>query len=782
MKKNSIYKMARYAALLCMGLIFYGQMMAQIQVSGKIDMGPNATANGFPVLISGTETKLLYADALGNYSTTLQAGGSYEVKPLDCSHNPLNGLSTFDLVLISQHFSGVNPLDNPYKIIAADVNNDGIVSLADSIVLRNLILGIFLELPEGNWRFVPSSYVFPDPGNPFNPPYPQSVFISNLQMPEVHNFVAIKVGDINGSSLLDPIECGNISLPYSITGRVSRDETPDCQYNTGEQLLSGWKVEASNSTGTFYGTTNVSGEYTINVLPGTYEVRLIHPNELWGGGCDDTVSNVVVTNTIFPVVDFSVRAQVDCPHLTVELSSFILRRCFSSAYKVQYCNLGTVAAEDARVEVELDEFFDFQTSSVPYTHLGGQKYSFEVGDIPSGQCNSFSIYFTVSCNAALGQTHCTEAKIYPDTVCTSESLYEGPSLQVSGQCNGDFVNFTVSNIGTDMTTSTNYIVVEDIIIMAPPPPQIITLPQDGSEVLTFPANGKTYRLEVEQPQGHPWSTFASATVEGCGTNANGSFSTGMVNLFPMSDQEPSEDIDCMENVGSYDPNDKQGFPLGVLSQHFVPLEQPIEYLIRFQNTGTDTAFTVIVKDTLDAQLDPASIRVMGASHPYTFNLSGPGLAQFVFTNIMLPDSNVNEAASHGFVKFLVSPKGGLAEGSVVKNNAEIYFDFNEPVVTNTTWHTYGEQYLSTNTVFVPNVGLDVFPNPAKDQVRFLLKSPHTITGELLVFELGGRLAARQVFEHNNFTFDARNLQSGCYLYKIASGNQILAAGKMIKVE
>lgn len=89
---------------------------------------------------------------------------------------------------------------------------------------------------------------------------------------------------------------------------------------------------------------------------------------------------------------------------------------------------------------------------------------------------------------------------------------------------------------------------------------------------------------------------------------------------------------------------------------------------------------------------------------------------------MLPDSNVNEAASHGFVN-LVSPKAGLAEGSVVKNKAEIYFDFNGAGCYQHHGHTYGEHYLSVNTVFVPNVGLVTDPNPAKDQVHFLLKSP-----------------------------------------------------------
>jgi uncharacterized repeat protein (TIGR01451 family) len=208
-----------------------------------------------------------------------------------------------------------------------------------------------------------------------------------------------------------------------------------------------------------------------------------------------------------------------------------------------------------------------------------------------------------------------------------------------------------------------------------------------------------------QPAGHPWSNKASATVEGCGVNSNGNFSLGMVNLFPLNDQPPYTDIDCRENIGSFDPNDKQGFPLGVLDEHYIPLQQQIEYFIRFQNTGTDTAFTVIVRDTLDADLDPASIRPLGSSHPYQFNLSGQGVASFIFTNIMLPDSNVNELNSHGYLKFSITPKARLTEGTTIENKAAIFFDFNDPVITNTTSHTLGSKYLGVSTVlFNPETG------------------------------------------------------------------------------
>ncbi|MCB9307641.1 MAG: hypothetical protein H6565_13685 [Lewinellaceae bacterium] len=113
--------------------------------------------------------------------------------------NPLNGVSTFDLVLISKHILGLQPLDSPYKMIAADANKSNSVTTFDIVELRKLILGIYSELPNNtSWRFVDKSFVFPQPGNPFNTQFPEIITASG-SMPLDPDFVAIKVGDVNGT-------------------------------------------------------------------------------------------------------------------------------------------------------------------------------------------------------------------------------------------------------------------------------------------------------------------------------------------------------------------------------------------------------------------------------------------------------------------------------------------------------------------------------------------------------------------------------------------------------
>ncbi len=139
--------------------------------------------------------------------------------------------------------------------------------------------------------------------------------------------------------------------------------------------------------------------------------------------------------------------------------------------------------------------------------------------------------------------------------------------------------------------------------------------------------------------------------------------------------------ECQENIGSYDPNDKRMFSDAGVQTERVDKGEYIQYHIRFQNTGTDTAFDVRVQDPLSPQLDLSTFEMLSASHPYTYEIKeGPELV-VKFENILLPDSTTNEAASHGFFKFRIKPLAQLDYGTTIPNEADIYFDFNEPVLT-----------------------------------------------------------------------------------------------------
>ena len=219
-------------------------------------------------------------------------------------------------------------------------------------------------------------------------------------------------------------------------------------------------------------------------------------------------------------------------------------------------------------------------------------------------------------------------------------------------------------------------------------------------------------------------------------------------------------------TASFDPNDKTA----VTSAHTEPglydidLDEWIDYTIRFQNTGTDTAFNVIITDTLPPTLDPASIQWGPSSHPCTRELSGPGHLQFVFGNILLPDSNVNEAASHGFVSFRIRPHLPLLPGTEISNTANIFFDFNPAVITDASVLTaeFSTAVPSTTDPF----GLELFPNPSHGSITVRLTEGSL--SSLQVFSADGRCLQQQNVLGAAFTLDITTLASGAYFVVVST--------------
>ncbi|WP_221405398.1 DUF7619 domain-containing protein, partial [Flexibacter flexilis] len=155
-----------------------------------------------------------------------------------------------------------------------------------------------------------------------------------------------------------------------------------------------------------------------------------------------------------------------------------------------------------------------------------------------------------------------------------------------------------------------------------------------------------------------------------------------VNMSDTQEQTPTNNHSLATSIvtGSFDPNDKQARE--AISPAQIAAGEYIDYTIRFQNTGTDTAFTVVIADTLESNLQANTLEMVASSHNVRTSMKG-NVVYFEHLNILLPDSNVNEKASHGFVSFRIKPQTNLALGTNISNKAAIYFDYNAPVITNT---------------------------------------------------------------------------------------------------
>ncbi|MGB1032905.1 MAG: T9SS type A sorting domain-containing protein, partial [Flavobacteriales bacterium] len=157
---------------------------------------------------------------------------------------------------------------------------------------------------------------------------------------------------------------------------------------------------------------------------------------------------------------------------------------------------------------------------------------------------------------------------------------------------------------------------------------------------------------------------------------------------------------------AYDPNDKRVWPEGEYEQNYVPIGTSIDYMIRFQNTGNGNATNVVLRDTLDENLNELSFLLKGQSHNMLFEFDHTSREMvFTFPNINLPPSESDEPGSHGFVSFELSHNEDLIATTPVTNTAHIYFDANPAIVTNTTLTTFyncDDFFASFDTDLIPH--------------------------------------------------------------------------------
>ncbi|MBX2877228.1 MAG: T9SS type A sorting domain-containing protein [Saprospiraceae bacterium] len=476
--------------------------------------------------------------------------------------------------------------------------------------------------------------------------------------------------------------------------------------------------------------------------------------------------------------DFGISTESPCPELYLDVSAPFLRRCFETIYWVNYCNYGGVSAKDSEVQIVFDDYLEVLESAYPWSSVDGQTYTFDVGDIPPGDCGRFYIKVKISCDSELGQTHCTEAKITNSNDCNGESVFEGPELELKAKCEGGEVKFQVRNIGEDMTQSHHYIVIEDILMLQDGDTDILL--NGEQQEFTLPANGSTFRLEVDQVATYPWTKVSGISLEGCGENESGDFSRGFVTQFAESDWRPDISIDCQENIGAFDPNDKQAFPKGVGVDKITKANTELEYMIRFQNTGTDTAFNVRIEDQLSELLDLTTVKPGASSHPYSFSIKDDRMMVFRFDNILLPDSTTNLEASNGFVKFSVQQLADNPIGSLIENTAAIYFDFNEPVITNTVQHLIGEPLVSSNDE--PGrvlITATVTPNPFTESTTLYLENTENQALQIALFDHLGRKVRTESWQSDHHVLHREGLAPGIYFFTIQGRKGLLSEGRLI---
>lgn len=602
-----------------------------------------------------------------------------------------------------------------------------------------------------------------------------------------HTFDPVGSTNFNMDAILIVTDSLGFTYDNYIEGNVFADADNNCLLDSTDFALG--QVLVSLDQGNDWQMTAADGSYKFTADTGQHSVRVYNNNPFLSGSCvpgDSLLVTLSGQGAVEDSVDFPLEISTYCPLMTVNLGTGILRPGIVQNVSVNYCNQGFADAFPVEIEIVLDPYLALVSSSHSYTSLGNNVYSFALDTVLAQECTGLLLTVLPDTFATLGAAICIEAHITPDSSCFAvDPSWDGSSLSIEESCVGDSLAcFTVRNQGaSNMAGLSDWRLYENAVLVQS---GTLQLNAGDSTTFCFAAAGNTLRMEVDQRPGHPGSSAPNATVEECDTTAQGLVVVGPYMQLPQDNGDHFVDILCRPLVNSYDPNEKRVYPTGVGSEHFVRPGQNLLYEIHFQNTGTAPAINVVLQDSLLEYLDLSSLQLVASSHPVSDFQVLPGrILQWRFLGINLPDSTNNEPESHGWVSFRMDHVAGIPLETRVDNRAAIFFDFNEPVITDWSFVTVHDTTIGTfSDPESPGQKLTLlaYPNPGSGQFNFKMDSeaPHGAY-HLRILDLQGRVLSEQDWNGlGEKSFDLSGQANGIYLFELSQKGQRLGTGKLVK--
>lgn len=239
-------------------------------------------------------------------------------------------------------------------------------------------------------------------------------------------------------------------------------------------------------------------------------------------------------------------------------------------------------------------------------------------------------------------------------------------------------------------------------------------------------------------------------------------------------------------VGSYDPNFKEVFPKGEGSQGDITVNDSLlTYVVHFQNTGSYYAQNVVVVDSIDQSLDIRTMKPGFSDKKFVLEIDNNNVARFIFTNINLPwKSQFGDLASSAMFTYSIKQKKNLPLGTQIKNKAAIYFDYNAPIITNTTLNTLVmPSSVDKTTANNTQSSLKVYPNPTAGSFEIVVEAEKRKSALVSIFDLQGKEVAVATVNLeqglNQFSASGNELPNGVYIVKLIAQNQQLTAKLVI---
>ncbi len=478
----------------------------------------------------------------------------------------------------------------------------------------------------------------------------------------------------------------------------------------------------------------------------------------------------------------------NCHFLMATMGTAQIRPCSTSQVSVNVLNRGSMQSTGTLATLQIPAPLRIFSANVPFTTTDSLTYTFDLDTIAAGMSKTVLADIRVACNLE-GMVACMQVAVTPPSNCTPTAIggsqWDGSNLEVHPRCTGSNGAFAVINTGLAMGDSALITAfsqngsraIRNIKLSA------------GDSVRITPASlgllsGLATYMVARQSDGNPYGLYSAAMLPACGsglTLVDGNFGLNL----PQS-EGPGQASVCEPIRNSFDPNDKAVSPAGIGPEKRVLSDGRLTYKIRFENTGSDTAYSVVIVDSLDNSFDLATIQQGAASSTFEMDVAratkGRAVVAFRSKGIRLPYRAIDSVKAQGFISFSIRPKAGLAQGTQVRNFADIYFDHNAPIRTNTVQVTLSDSVSSPYTGVKEKAstqGLAVWPNPATSELRFAL--PQTVLADgakvRILSPMGGIV---KTMKATGNTIRLNGLAEGAYILEVATPKGPARAGFVVQ--
>ena len=239
----------------------------------------------------------------------------------------------------------------------------------------------------------------------------------------------------------------------------------------------------------------------------------------------------------------------------------------------------------------------------------------------------------------------------------------------------------------------------------------------------------------------------------------------------LTDYSPWNNVNYFTTpvLASYDPNFIEVNPKGAgLNGVITNVDSNLQYMVHFQNTGTYQAQNIVVIDTLDPNLDWTTLQPVYESAPCSITLRTNGVVTFTFSDINLSPAATSPVTSNGMFTYTIRTRSGLPMGTKFKAHASIYFDYNAPVMTDTTLNTLDSIVpAGVNDISSEKYNsFTIYPNPANQTFNSIINADDAGKATMIVADITGKVLITKPLTlqkgSQTITTDASQLSAGIY--------------------